>query len=137
MDEASDERQARAILADWQGTNKTHRQRLLPEALLGYCKEGQEARVPVSPLFDALRDWCEADDAWQQMQLARRAALLHRLRDEARQRLQLLKRTRRVQTYDDLIDRVEKSERERAEREALEWAAAEVVADDDLSKGDD
>jgi DNA-directed RNA polymerase subunit omega len=24
-----------------------------------------------------------------------------------------------------------------AEREALEWAAAEVVADDDLSKGDD
>jgi DNA-directed RNA polymerase subunit omega len=34
----------------------------------------------------------------------------------------------------DLIDAVEKSERERAEREALEWAAAEVV-DDDLSKG--
>ena len=32
----------------------------------------------------------------------------------------------------ELIDRVEKSE-----REALEWAAAEVVADDDLSKGDD
>ena len=31
-----------------------------------------------------------------------------------------------------LIDEVEK-----AEREALEWAAAEVVADDDLSKGDD
>ncbi len=37
----------------------------------------------------------------------------------------------------DLIDRVEKSERERKEREALEWAAAEVVADDDLSKNDD
>ena len=37
----------------------------------------------------------------------------------------------------DLIDRVEKAERERAEREALEWAAAGVVADDDLSKGDD
>ncbi|MDQ1118172.1 MULTISPECIES: DNA-directed RNA polymerase subunit omega [Pseudoxanthomonas] len=37
----------------------------------------------------------------------------------------------------DLIDRVEKAERERAEREALEWAAAEVVADDDMSKGDD
>ncbi len=34
-----------------------------------------------------------------------------------------------------VIDDVEKSERERAEREALEWAAAEV--DDDLSKGDD
>jgi DNA-directed RNA polymerase subunit omega len=36
-----------------------------------------------------------------------------------------------------LIDRVEKVERERREREALEWAAAEVVADDDMSKGDD
>jgi DNA-directed RNA polymerase subunit omega len=35
-----------------------------------------------------------------------------------------------------LIDAVEKAERERREREALEWAAAEVV-DDDLSKGDD
>ena len=36
-----------------------------------------------------------------------------------------------------LSDAVDKSERERIEREALEWAAAEVVADDDLSKGDD
>ena len=106
FDKAFDELQAGAVLADWPRTDKTHLQKLLPNALLGYCKEGQEARVPVSPLFDALRDWCEADDAWQQMQLARRAALLHRLRDEARQRLQLLKRTRRVQTYDDLIDRV-------------------------------
>ena len=37
----------------------------------------------------------------------------------------------------ELSNKVEKSERERAEREALEWAAAEVVADDDLLKGDD
>lgn len=37
----------------------------------------------------------------------------------------------------EFIDAVDKSERERKEREALEWAAAEVVADDDLSKGDD
>ena len=36
-----------------------------------------------------------------------------------------------------LIDAVDKSERERIEREALEWAAAEVVADDDMSKGED
>ena len=35
------------------------------------------------------------------------------------------------------IDAVDKSERERKEREALEWAAAEVVSDDDLSKCDD
>jgi DNA-directed RNA polymerase subunit omega len=37
----------------------------------------------------------------------------------------------------EYIDAVEKSERERKEREALEWAAAEVVSDDDLAKGDD
>ena len=36
-----------------------------------------------------------------------------------------------------LIDAVDKSERERKEREALEWAAAEVVAGDDDMKGDD
>ncbi|MGG6463398.1 DNA-directed RNA polymerase subunit omega [Solilutibacter silvestris] len=35
------------------------------------------------------------------------------------------------------IDAVEKAEKERAEREAMEWAAAEVVGDDDMSKGDD
>ena len=35
-----------------------------------------------------------------------------------------------------MIERVEKNERERREREALEWAAAEVV-DDDLKGGDD
>jgi DNA-directed RNA polymerase subunit omega len=35
------------------------------------------------------------------------------------------------------IEEVEKVVRERKEREAMEWAAAEVVADDDMSKGDD
>ena len=35
------------------------------------------------------------------------------------------------------IDAVDKSERERKAREALEWAAAEVVTDEDLAKGDD
>jgi DNA-directed RNA polymerase subunit omega len=37
----------------------------------------------------------------------------------------------------DYIDAVDKSERERKEREALEWAAAEVVAGDDDMKGVD
>lgn len=35
----------------------------------------------------------------------------------------------------EMIEQIEKQERERAEREALEWAAAEV--DDDLGKGGD
>ena len=37
----------------------------------------------------------------------------------------------------DYIEAVDKSERERKEREALEWAAAEVVAAEDDMKGDD
>jgi DNA-directed RNA polymerase subunit omega len=41
------------------------------------------------------------------------------------------------QIVTDYIDAVEKAERERKEREALEWAAAEVVADDDMSRNDD
>jgi DNA-directed RNA polymerase subunit omega len=35
-----------------------------------------------------------------------------------------------------LLDEIEKAEKEKAEREALEWAAAEMV-DDDLGKGGD
>jgi exodeoxyribonuclease V beta subunit len=106
FDKAFEELQAGAALADWPRTDKTHVQKLLPDALRGFCKDGSDPRVPVSPLFDAWRDWCEADDAWQQLQLHLRAGLLHRLRDDARRRLDDLKRTRRVQTYDDLIERV-------------------------------
>jgi DNA-directed RNA polymerase subunit omega len=36
----------------------------------------------------------------------------------------------------ELLAEIERQEREKAEREALEWAAAEV-ADDDLAKGGD
>jgi len=35
------------------------------------------------------------------------------------------------------INSVEKAERERKEREALEWAAAEVIAEEELARGDD
>jgi exodeoxyribonuclease V beta subunit len=106
FDKAFEELQAGAALAEWPRTDKTHVQKLLPDALRGFCKEPGDARVPASPLFDAWRDWCEADDAWQQLQVRLQAGLLHRLRDDARRRFDDLKRTRRVQTYDDLIERV-------------------------------
>ena len=38
---------------------------------------------------------------------------------------------------ENYIEAVEKAEKERREREALEWAAAEMVAADDDMKGDD
>ncbi len=40
------------------------------------------------------------------------------------------------QITQELLSQIDRQERERAEREALEWAAQEV-ADDDLSKGDE
>ncbi|KRG68477.1 exodeoxyribonuclease V subunit beta [Pseudoxanthomonas dokdonensis] len=85
---------------------KLHLEKLLPERLLGFCKEDMQDKVPRSPLFDALADWCAADDAMQDYRARRRARLLHRLRDEARTQLLRTKRRRRVQTYDDLIDEV-------------------------------
>ena len=52
--------------------------------------------------------------------------------------LTLVQGLRTLFTFDqDYIDAVDKAERERKEREALEWAAAEVVAGDDDMKGDD
>ncbi len=106
FDKAFDELRAGVALGDWPRTDKTHVQKLLPAALAAFCKPGQEMHAPASPLFDALRDWCEADDVWRRQQLRQRTALLHRLRADARRRLDAFKRTRRVQTYDDLIERV-------------------------------
>lgn len=87
----------------WTRSDKTHLQKLLPEALLGFCKDGQHARVPRSPLFDALRAWCGADDAMETWRARQRIVLLHRLREIARARLAARKQVLRVQTYDDLI----------------------------------
>lgn len=71
-----------------------------------FCRDGAHDRVPCSPLFDALQVWRQADIQVQQWQQNRRIALLHALRDDAIARLALLKRQRRVQTYDDLVDGV-------------------------------
>ncbi|WP_238346292.1 UvrD-helicase domain-containing protein [Luteimonas saliphila] len=63
-------------------------------------------RTPDSPICDAVPPYLDALAAMVEWQDARRAELLHRLRDAARQRVARAKRQQRVQTYDDLIDRV-------------------------------
>ena len=103
FDKAFEELERGRADAQWPRTDKTHLQKLLPSQLLDFCKDGQAESVPASPLFDALKAWCAADDAMEAWRARRRAALLHRLRDEARDRMALLKRQRRVQGYDDLI----------------------------------
>ncbi|KAF1686876.1 exodeoxyribonuclease V subunit beta [Pseudoxanthomonas broegbernensis] len=63
-------------------------------------------RTPDSPLCGAVEDYAAALARLDEYRQARQVALLHRLRDDARRRLALHKRQRRVQTYDDLIDRL-------------------------------
>ncbi|HHA2535129.1 TPA: exodeoxyribonuclease V subunit beta [Stenotrophomonas maltophilia] len=79
---------------------------LLPEVLADKTNKKFPDRTPSSPLQAPLARYVALlaeRDAW-----LRGTALdfLHTLRAEATQRLQALKRTRRVQTYDDLIDGV-------------------------------
>ncbi|MCR6664109.1 MAG: exodeoxyribonuclease V subunit beta [Luteimonas sp.] len=76
------------------------------ETLLLRTSKAGQGRTPDSPLCDAVAQhlavWAQVE-AWRE---SRRVALLHRLRDDARKRIALHKRQSRVQTYDDLIDRV-------------------------------
>lgn len=83
-----------------------HLDKLLPDNLHGYCKPGQQGEVPESPLFHALRTWCDTDDAVLAWHAQQRIALLHAIRGQARARLATRKQQQRVQTYDDLIDGV-------------------------------
>ncbi|AKC86752.1 UvrD-helicase domain-containing protein [Pseudoxanthomonas suwonensis] len=63
-------------------------------------------RTPDSPVCAAVEDYATALAQLGDYRQARQVALLHRLRGDARRRLARLKQQLRVQTYDDLIDRV-------------------------------
>lgn len=81
-------------------------ERFAPETLRGKANKGKDAQVPDSPLCALVAPYLDALRAQDEYRALRRAALLHRLRDDARTRMALLKRQRRVQGYDDLIDGV-------------------------------
>ena len=78
-------------------------ERLTAAAMRAKANKGKEAMLPDSPLCDAIATYVGAMQAHEGYVAHRRAALLHRLRDDARDRMALLKRQRRVQGYDDLI----------------------------------
>ncbi|WP_429001926.1 UvrD-helicase domain-containing protein [Xanthomonas campestris] len=63
-------------------------------------------RTPASPLSHAIDGYLAALARVEQWRTRRRIRLLHALREDAIARLALLKRQRRVQTYDDLVDGV-------------------------------
>ena len=78
-------------------------ERLTAGAMRAKANKGKEAKVPDSPLCAAIAAYVDAVQARRDYLVHRRAALLHRLRDDARARMAQLKRQRRVQSYDDLI----------------------------------
>ncbi|KLB27418.1 exodeoxyribonuclease V subunit beta [Xanthomonas hortorum] len=75
-------------------------------------------RTPASPLSHEIDGYLTALARVEEWRTRRRIRLLHALRDDAIARLALLKRQRRVQTYDDLVDGV---------AHALEGAQAEAL----------
>lgn len=74
-----------------------------PDGLRARAKDGQQAQVPDSPLFDAIAGWMAADDALRLERARRRIALAQRALAFARQRLQELKAQRGQQGFDDLV----------------------------------
>lgn len=83
-----------------------HLDKLTPARLRECAKAGSEERLPHSPLFDALAQWLHADRLHRQWLAEQALRLLHHIREDASQRLAELKRSRRLQSYDDLIDGV-------------------------------
>ena len=79
-------------------------ERMTPEALLSRTNKGKQ--TPTSPLFVAIADYLDAAATRARWLDAQGLALVHRVREEAAARLTELKRVRRVQTYDDLIEGV-------------------------------
>src|SRR5690554_1432871 len=76
------------------------------ETLLKRTSKAGAGRTPDSPLCDAVEEYATALAEVDRLREARQAALLHRLRDDARRRIRRHKQQARVLTYDDLIDRV-------------------------------
>ena len=79
---------------------------LLPDALASKTNKSHAGRTPASPLQAVLQDYLHARAARDSWLRARAINFLHDLRRQARERLDALKRVRRVQTYDDLINGV-------------------------------
>ncbi|MHC9083789.1 UvrD-helicase domain-containing protein [Luteimonas sp. RIT-PG2_3] len=76
------------------------------ELLLQRTSKGGIGRTPESPICDHVPAYLDALAALDEWQDARRVELLHSLRTDARARVARFKQQQRVQTYDDLIDRV-------------------------------
>ena len=73
--------------------------------LAGAVKKAFQGQVstPANPLTDAIDAWFALREQVEQADEQRRVTLVHRLRREAGERLEKIKRERRLQGFDDLI----------------------------------
>src|SRR3546814_7279847 len=92
---------------------------LTRDTLLLRTSKAGAGRTPESPICDAVPAYLDALAEMAEWKDARRVELLHRLRDDARLRVARAKQQQRVQTYDDLIDRVARSEEHTSELQSL------------------
>ncbi len=74
--------------------------------LLKCTSKAGAGKTPDSPLCEVVEAYAQAVEQVAAYREARCVAMLHQVRADARRRLATLKRQRRVQTYDDLIDEV-------------------------------
>jgi len=95
-------RQAFAQLKHWPHGDAHHLDKLAAHRLAECCNPGKQA--PVSPLFDAIQAWYQADANLQHWQAQHKTIFLHQLRSEIRNTLAESKHRQRIQTYDDLIN---------------------------------
>ncbi|RZA35590.1 MAG: exodeoxyribonuclease V subunit beta [Lysobacteraceae bacterium] len=79
---------------------------LARDMLLKRTSKTGAGRTPDSPICAIVPEYLGAAAAVAEWNDARRVQLLHRLRDDARVRIARFKQQQRVQSYDDLIDRV-------------------------------
>lgn len=94
-------------------------EKLAADALEKGTKAAHKGKTPTSPLCGLIPPYLDAVQGRENYRALRRAALLHRLREDARARMATRKRERRVQGYDDLIDGV---------AEALEGTHGDALA---------
>ncbi len=81
-------------------------EKLTAGSLENGTKSKLKDKTPASPISADIAAYLDALARLERIRSYRRAALLHRLRGDARARMATRKRERRVQGYDDLIDGV-------------------------------
>ena len=92
---------------------------LTRDTLLVRTSKAGTGRTPDSPLCDAVEAYAHALAEVADIREAQKVALLHDVREDARRRLAGRKQTLRIQTYDDLVDRV---------ADAVDGPSAEALA---------